>query len=130
MTLFRKFVREFPRAMLYNNTAMPVCWNGRRGGLKIKFVHKRHGGFAAAVELRVGHCEQRRSAVSARCGGSERYQGFDIRSAPYLRPDAAYKESLGYQHDRRSQQELYQPHCSVISLKEGRQRESPHHVPH
>ena len=34
MTQFRKFVLEFPRAMLYNNTAMPVCWNGRRGGLK------------------------------------------------------------------------------------------------
>ena len=62
--------------------------------------------------------------------GSERYQGVHIRSAPHQRPEAAYKESLVYHHDRRSQQELYQPHCSVISLKEGRQRESPHHVPH
>ena len=43
MTQFRKFFLEFPRAMLYNNTAMPVCWNGRRGGLKIRWGNTRVG---------------------------------------------------------------------------------------
>ena len=43
MTQFRKFFLEFPRAMLYNNTVMPVCWNGRRGGLKIRWGNTRVG---------------------------------------------------------------------------------------
>ena len=100
------------------------------GGLKIKFVHIRHGGFAAAVELRVRHGKQRVDAppIGRRC--AERDERVHVRRAAQQALCAAHEKFLIDDHDDPGQQQLDKAHGDVVAAKPAWQRPAPHHVAH
>ena len=53
--------------MLYNNTAMPVCWNGRRGGLKIRWANNPCG-------FDPRHRHQKNVVFAGLCHGDQRFE--------------------------------------------------------
>ena len=95
------------------------------GRLKIKFVHIRHGGFAAAVQLRVRHGKQRVDAPPVGRRRAERDERVHVRRAAQQALGAAHEELLIDDHDDPGQQQLDKAHGDVVAVKPAWQRQ-PH----
>ena len=100
------------------------------GRLKIKFVHIRHGGLAAAVQLRVRHGEQRIDAPAVGRCRAERDKRVHVRRAAQQALCSAYEKFLIDDHDDPGQQQLDKTHGDVVAVKPAWQRPAPHHMAH
>ena len=100
------------------------------GRLKIKFVHIRHGGLAATVQLRVRHGEQRIDAPAVGRCRAERDKRVHVRRAAQQALCSAYEKFLIDDHDDPGQQQLDKTHSDVVAVKPAWQRPAPHHMAH